>query len=247
MRADPFAQLKLLDVQELDSRIDTARHRLASIPEAAQLVELDGRRKALDDTLRDRRVEVADLTTDQQKADADVEAVRNRRARDQKMLDSGAVSNPKDAERMLHELESLARRISDLEDVEIEVMERLEAVQRDLEHTEGELAALEEERRRLEEVRSARAGELDAELSGLLAERTVTAEGLPDDLMALYARLREQKGGVGAAALRARQCEGCRLTLDNSVLGEIKQRPTDEVVRCEECGRILVRTPESGI
>jgi predicted nucleic acid-binding Zn-ribbon protein len=247
LKADPSAQLKLLDVQELDSRIDTLRHRLATIPEAAQLAEMGKRRKALDDKLRDRRVEVADLTADQQKADADVEAVRNRRERDQRMLDSGAVANPKDAERMLHELESLARRISDLEDVEIEVMERLEAVQRDLEHTEGELAALDEEVRRLEDGRSARAAELDGELTGLMAERQGTAEGLPEDLMTLYLKLRDQKGGVGAAALRARQCEGCRLTLDNSVLDEIRQRPTDDVIRCEECGRILVRTGESGI
>lgn len=247
MKADPSAQLRLLDVQELDSRIDTVRHRLATIPEAVQLVELGQQRKGLDDKLRDRRVEVADLTADQQKADADVEAVRNRRERDQRMLDSGAVSNPKDAERMLHELESLARRISDLEDVEIEVMERLEAVQRDLEHTEGELTALDAEAGRLEEARSSRATELDAELTGLLAERQGTAEGLPEDLVDLYLKLREHKGGVGAAALRARQCEGCRLTLDNSVLGEIRQRPTDDVIRCEECGRILVRTPESGL
>lgn len=247
MKADPSAQRTLLDVQELDSRIDAVRHRLAGIPEAAQLAAIGGRRKALDDKLRDRRVEVADLTADQRKADADVESVRTRRERDQGMLDSGAVKNPKDAERMLHELESLARRISDLEDVEIEVMERLEAVQRDLEHTEGELAALEEEARRLEEVRSARAAELEGELAQLQGEREQTAAGVPEDLMALYAKLREQKGGVGAAALRARQCEGCRLTLDNSILGEIRQRPVDDVVRCEECGRILVRTPESGL
>lgn len=247
MKADPSAQRTLLDVQELDSRIDAVRHRLAGIPEATQLAEIGGRRKALDDKLRDRRVEVADLTSDQRKADADVEAVRNRRERDQSMLDSGAVKNPKDAERMLHELESLARRISDLEDVEIEVMERLEAVQRDLEHTEGELAALDEEAGRLEDARSARAAELDGELTGLIAERQGTAEGLPEDLVTLYLKLRDQKGGVGAAALRARQCEGCRLTLDNSVLSQIRQRATDDVVRCEECGRILVRTPESGL
>jgi predicted nucleic acid-binding Zn-ribbon protein len=79
------------------------------------------------------------------------------------------------------------------------------------------------------------------------AERKVTASGVPGELLALYERLREQKGGVGAAALRARQCGGCRLALDASILGEIARRPVDDVVRCEECSRILVRTSESGI
>ena len=70
---------------------------------------------------------------------------------------------------------------------------------------------------------------------------------MPADLLALYDRLRDQKGGVGAAALRARECEGCRLTLDNAELAVIRTAPSDEVIRCEECQRILVRTHESGL
>ncbi len=71
--------------------------------------------------------------------------------------------------------------------------------------------------------------------------------GMPDDLLALYDRLRASKGGVGAAELRARQCGGCRLTLDNAELQSIAAMAADEVVRCEECQRILVRTDESGL
>ncbi len=65
--------------------------------------------------------------------------------------------------------------------------------------------------------------------------------------MTLYAKLREQKGGVGAAALRRRECEGCRLTLNASDLAVIAKAPADDVLRCEECNRILVRVPESGL
>jgi predicted nucleic acid-binding Zn-ribbon protein len=65
--------------------------------------------------------------------------------------------------------------------------------------------------------------------------------------MALYARLRAQKGGVGAAALRARRCGGCSLELNAADLAVIAKAPSNEVIRCEECDRILVRTSESGI
>ena len=84
-------------------------------------------------------------------------------------------------------------------------------------------------------------------MSEARGERGLAASGMPEDLMALYDKLRAQKGGVGAAALRRRECGGCRLTLNAADLGVIAKKPTDEVLRCEECNRILVRTGESGL
>lgn len=197
--------------------------------------------------MRDLRIQVADLTEEQQRADADVEQVKSRRERDQAMVDAGTIADPKALQRMLGELESLERRISDLEDVEIEVMERLEEAQGSLTERSAELDALEVQAADLERARSAKAGELDQQVAETADERKQTASGLPEDLMTLYAKLREQKGGVGAAALRRRECGGCRLTLNASDLAVIAKAPADEVVRCEECGRILVRTSESGL
>jgi len=162
-------------------------------------------------------------------------------------MDAGLVSNPKDLERMQGELASLERRISVLEDEELEVMEQLEAA----EETATELEArLEEAERKLtvaEEERAAAVAEIDEQLAAVAAERGPAIEGMPADLMALYDRLREQKGGIGAAELRARQCQGCMITLDPAEIARIKGLPSDEVVRCEECSRILVRTSESGL
>lgn len=163
------------------------------------------------------------------------------------MIDTGSIADPKALQRMLGELESLERRISDLEDVEIEVMERLEETQGALTERSAELEALEVQAADLERARSAKAGELDQQFAETTQERKQTADGMPEDLMTLYAKLREQKGGVGAAALRRRECGGCRLTLNASDLAVIAKAPADDVVRCEECGRILVRTSESGL
>jgi predicted nucleic acid-binding Zn-ribbon protein len=65
--------------------------------------------------------------------------------------------------------------------------------------------------------------------------------------VALYDKLRETKNGVGAALLRARRCEGCMLDLDNAELATIRAAADDDVIRCDECSRILVRTAESGL
>jgi predicted nucleic acid-binding Zn-ribbon protein len=239
--------LKLLDVQELDSRLDALRHQLATIPEAAALAELTARRSEVDDAVRDLRIEVEDLTAEQKRADADVEQVKARRARDQAMIDAGSITDPKALQRMLGELESLQRRISDLEDVEIEVMERLETAQTNLEERTAELAKLDRDVESLGHTRAHKAGELDEQVAAVAAERKTTASGVPEDLLRLYEKLREQKGGTGAAALRRRECSGCRLTLNPSDLAAIAAAPDEEVVRCEECSRILVRTSESGL
>ncbi|MCW2752970.1 MAG: hypothetical protein JWQ32_381 [Marmoricola sp.] len=234
-------------MQELDSRIDALRHQLATIPEAIALAELMRGRSDVDDAARDYRIEVADLTTEQKRADADVEQVKARRVRDQGMIDSGSIADPKALQRMLGELESLQRRISDLEDVEIEVMERLETAQAGLADRTAALEQIDAEAEVLERTRAQRAGDLETELANAASERAAAVDGLPDDLVTLYEKLRASKGGVGAAALRRRECEGCRLTLNASDLAVIAAKPADEVVRCEECDRILIRTGESGL
>jgi len=211
------------------------------------LRDLEGRRTAVANSVRDLRIEVDDLTAEQSRADADVEQVKTRRVRDQGMIDAGQVKDPKALERMLGELDSLHRRITSLEDTELDVMERLETAQTSFDQRSAELAAMEGEEAELRAAFEQRSGELQTQLATAQAERVTTASGMPDDLLAVYEKLRVQKGGVGAAALRRRECEGCRLTLNASDLSIIAKQPTDEVVRCEECNRILVRTGESGL
>jgi predicted nucleic acid-binding Zn-ribbon protein len=247
MKADAFSQLRLLDLQELDSRADQLRHQLATIPEVKELAALDAERAELDSQARDVRILVEDLDREQRKADADVEQVKARRTRDQQRMDQGLVSNPKDLERMQGELVSLERRITSLEDTELEVMERLETAQADLHELQAHLENLDRRAAELQAARDKKAGEIDVELADIAGRRKTTADGLADDLLTLYDRLRQQKNGVGAAALRARRCGGCSLELTAADLSVIAKAPSDEVLRCEECNRILVRTSESGV
>ena len=234
-------------MQELDARAAQLRHQRANLPEISEIATLQGKRTDVENLARDARIVVADLSEEQRKVDVDVEAVKTRRKRDRERMDQGLVTNPKDLERMQHELESLERRIASLEDDEIEVMERLEDAQAELAKLEGMVAEADEQIAALTVTRDERLAAIDEQLAEVEAKRGPAVDGLPADLLALYDRLREQKGGLGAAALRARECGGCRLALDPAELGRIRALPVDEVVRCEECQRILVRTPESGL
>lgn len=247
MKADPSAQERLLDLQELDSRADQLRHQRGSLAEHAVLAELTQNRDRVRGQAQDARIAVADLTTEQDKVEADVEQVRARRRRDQQRLDDGLVGNPKDIQRMQQEMVSLERRVTSLEDGQIEVMERLEEAQVGLDKLTAELADLDARIAATSDSRAAKVAEIDRALSDLESSRGPVAAELPADLLGLYDRLRESRGGVGAALLRAGRCGGCMLDLDNAELATIRSAAADEVIRCEECTRILVRTAESGL
>lgn len=236
----------MLDLQELDSRLGQLRHQLATLPEALEIASLTESRQEIDDQVRDARILVDDLTVEQKRADADVEQVKARRERDRTRMEQGLISNPKDLERMQHELVSLERRIGTLEDEEIEVMERLEEAQSLLDSLTSQLAATDTRLADLAAVCDEKSAGIKGELASASEERQVAAIGLPADLVTLYEKIRSTHG-VGAAALRARQCGGCHMTLNPSDLAVIAKAPEDDVVRCEECSRILVRTAESGL
>ncbi|KRC63351.1 hypothetical protein ASE12_00410 [Aeromicrobium sp. Root236] len=247
MKADPAAQSALLDLQAQDSALAQLQHRKNSLPEHTQIADLQAKANELDGARIEADTEVSDLTRAQKKADAEVEQVKTRRARDEERLNSGAISNPKDLESLQHELVALERRISTLEDDELEVMEKLEEAQTRLTALESDLTAVNEDLAQATDARDAAIVVLDEQAAAAQADRAQAAQGVPDDLIALYDKVRAQYGGLGAAALRARKCEGCRLELNGADLRDIAAAPEDEVLRCPECGRILVRTPESGL
>ncbi|MFM9134827.1 MAG: zinc ribbon domain-containing protein [bacterium] len=234
-------------MQGYDLDLDRLAHRRAHLPEALRVRELQARDRQLADDLTEVSVEVSDLEAEQRKADADVDLVRQRSAKDRQLLDSGTIHDAKQLVSLQHELESLARRQSELEDVELEVMERLEQAQHRRDALVSERAALEAEIAEATALRDAALASLSTEEQAAAQARAAVVGAVPADLLALYEKLRADQGGIGAAALYRGRCEGCRIELTPVDLERIRSAPAEEVLRCEECRRILVRTPESGL
>jgi len=247
VKAAPADQLRLLDVQGLDSTIDRLAHRRATLAELEQIEALDGRLAAIDDDIVRAETEDSDLGREQARVDTDVEQVRNRMARDQSRLDAGQVGSPRELETLQHEIETLRRRQAELEDVELEVMEQREEIERRLKALRAEQEQTVTGRDEAQERLDAAHVEIDAEIARSGAARKELVATLPEDLVDLYEKLRSSSGGVGAAALHRGRCEGCHLQLNTTDLNHLRDAPEDDVVRCEECRRILVRTPESGL
>jgi predicted nucleic acid-binding Zn-ribbon protein len=247
VKADPFVQLRLLELQALDSALDRLAHRRRTLPELAEIERLEAKVEALrDDTVR-AETEVSDLARETKKFEDEIEQVRARRARDETHLNSGAVTNAKQLEELQHEVATLNRRQSDLEDGELEVMERAEAAQSVLDRLVGERDTLLAARDEAGIARDKAFAEIDDEIGRSSAERGELATTFPEDLLALYERLRAEHGGVGAGAIERGRCGGCRLDLMQNEKADVRAAATDDVLRHEECGRIMVRTAESGI
>jgi uncharacterized protein len=246
LKADTSRQWRLLDLQAQDTRLDQIAHRKATLPELAELGGLQGEISAVNDDLVRARTALTDVQREITKADTDVQLVRERSVRNQARMDAGQ-GTAKDMQALQHEVESLARRQSALEDVELEVMERAEALAADVRRLEATSDEMTLRADALKAVCDKAIAELDAEVEQIHRSRADVVAGVGDELVALYEKIRASSGGIGAAVLRHRRCEGCNLELNQVDMNRFTAAAQDEVLRCEECRRILIRTSESGI
>lgn len=245
MNADTATQLRLLDLQSADTALSQLAHRRRSLPELAAIADRTAAARAVHDEVVDAQTALDDIAGDQRRLENDVETVRTRATRDEARLQAGGLPS-RELESLQHEIATLARRQSTLEDELLEIMERAEQTQATRDDARTRHDAITAEIAALEAARDAAFAEIDAALAARTPEREAVAATIPTDLMALYERARAQ-GGTGAALLRQRRCEGCHIELSGSELGAVRKADDDAVIRCENCRAILVRTAESGL
>jgi predicted nucleic acid-binding Zn-ribbon protein len=245
VQADHFDQQKLLALAAEDVVLAQLAHRRRTLPELAAVEAAQEAQRTLSDDVVRAETEVRDLDREQKRLEGDVETVRAREARDQARIDAGATA--KEITGLQHELESLKRRQSDLEDQVLELMERRETADAALATAQSGLAGAQSEQERAEELRDAALSDIADATKQHEAKRQEIVGTVPADLLTLYERIAAQTGSTGAAHLHARRCEGCRIELYGNELASFRNADPHTVLRCENCGRILVRTAESGL
>ena len=243
MNASPEHQRILLDIADLDRRISQAERARTQPSQGARITELIAIRQeqlreltSLTGTRDDARTELTRL-------ESDVKLVEQRRARDTERL--AAATNPKEAQALEHELTSLAKRQSDLEDIELDVMAKVEEAEAAVAAQQALLDATTAEGSALTAQAKADVAAATERGAQLTRDRAAVAEQVPADLLAEYTR--RAANNAGAALLTRGTCEGCRIVLPSTDLNEIRRAAEDAVVSCPECGCILVRTEESGL
>jgi uncharacterized protein len=246
VKADHFDQQRLLALADEDVALTQLAHRRRTLPEAAAVDAALEAERALAAALVRAETEARDLEREVKRMEGDVDVVRQRATRDQQRMEAGGLP-AREVTALQHELDSLARRQSDLEDQELELMERQEAADSALRSAQEGLQNAEADRARAEQLRDEALADLADATARHEQARADAAAGIPAPLLSLYDRIRQQTGTTGAALLKARQCQGCRIELNGRELAAVRAADPNEVVRCENCGRILVRTGESGL
>jgi predicted nucleic acid-binding Zn-ribbon protein len=244
MKAEVVQQRSLLELAELDAERSRIEHRAKNLVEQQRLEEVQASHRDANDRLAALQIALEDLDEQVAKFETEIDAVRQREDRDRSMLAAGTVDAKQLAD-LQHELGTLERRQSTLEDTQLEVMERREELQSE---QAGELAGIDQLQNELAEAQKA-SDDARAELDQLrhqsLSRRDELIAGLDADLVALYERQRAH-GGPGAGALQGRRCGACRIEIDRGELARISAAAEDDVLRCPECGAILLRVKATG-
>jgi predicted nucleic acid-binding Zn-ribbon protein len=246
MKATPLDQERLLELQKIDTQILQGEHRRKTLPELAEINRFSAEIAELSSQRDEVALEHGDIKRELAKADDDVAQVLARKQKDEARLASGTGS-PKDLENLQHEVATLERRIATLEEVELEVMVRFDDAGQAIAALAEKIAGIESEKAALDSMVSVKLDEIKNELSKLQSDRKELSSTIDGELLKLYEKIRGDQGGVGAAEIIRRRCTGCHLDLTAADAARFATTAPDEVIRCEECRRILVRTADSGL
>ncbi len=239
MKSEVAQQRSLLELSKLDAELSRIAHRASHLPQREAYERVQADCTAATDRLAATRIALEDLDSQVSRFESDIEAVRQREQRDRSMLQSGA-TDAKQLSDLQHELETLMRRRASLEDSLLEIMERREELQAGLASEQAALDDLQAELARAHQALDDAVAEIDEARQAHSSQRDALSAGLDPALSALYERQRAG-GGPGAAPLQGRRCGACRLEIDRGELARISAAAEDEVVRCPECGAILLR------
>lgn len=240
MKSPADEQRRLIELQDHDLHLAQLGHQAKTLPVLKDLAHATEGYESHDALAIASETERSDIEIELNRSASDVEQVEIRIAKDQKVIDSGSAS-AKDLQSLMGEMESLLKRKQELEEIELEIMVRVEdaATRRKLHEAERDRFKVEVDR--LTKERNAALADIESKREEISTARSAVEATISKEILDLYNKIKESNGGIGAARLKDGKCDGCHLAINTVELGRIKSLPDDEVVRCEECRRILVR------
>ena len=240
MKASASDQRQIVGVARLDQETSALNHKAQTLAEHALLASLTTKSHNARDLRIGAQTELSDVKRELLRAEADVEQIVSRITRDEARLNGGSAS-PKELGQLQHEVGTLGVRRAELEEVELEVMMRIDEINSRITELSAQEAAFATEIADLEIRKENALAAFNTELESIAKERAVALSTVAPDFIALYEKIRTSNNGTGAAALIAGTCNGCHLSINAVELKRISDVAEDEVIRCEECRCILVR------
>lgn len=240
MQASVAQQSLILEMQSLDNEIMQANTKLKSLPEIEQLLHIDKRITTANEELALVKTEADQIGLELRRGEVDVETVTDRIKKDESRLASGNAT-PKELEQLQHEVGTLKKRQESLEEIELEIMIRNDAITARSNTLTTDLSSLETLKLEINGRLNAATDQINSLIEAKNSSRKDIAAQIEKPLVDLYEKIRASTGGVAASALVGNKCNGCNLAINAVEMDRIKSLAKDELLRCQECMRILVR------
>jgi predicted nucleic acid-binding Zn-ribbon protein len=231
----------LLTLQTHDTAADRLRHRRATLPERAAVAEQTAAQLDLEAQLAEATGRRDEVAREERRLDDQIRALEAKAKAEEDRMYSGTISSPRELQAMQSDVDQLRRHARQLEDEELEVMERREGVDAEVARLEAARAEIQAEIDRLSAVIAEEEAAIDAELAVEIAARQALVPGIPESMLGLYEQVRVANRGIGAARLVGSTCQACHLALPATELDRIRHLPPEDLARCDHCGAILVR------
>ncbi|MCA1832807.1 MAG: C4-type zinc ribbon domain-containing protein [Actinobacteria bacterium] len=228
----------LLDLQRVDLALDRLRQRKADLPEQRALDDLTRERGETQKASVEKQEAFDKIAHEQTRLETEVSTIEEKVSHESARLYSGDISSPKELAAIQAELDGLRRRKNHIEDQLLDVLEEREQAEAELGAITTKLSELDAKIVDATSVRDTASVEIENELSQNEAARGEILPRVPEEALELYGDLRPKKNGVAVAALEGSVCRGCGVSLSPLALDQIKR--SDDLVRCENCRRILI-------
>lgn len=225
---------KLFELQLVDTELQQIERKRGELRDPATV-------ESAVEQLRERASEVQaqfeKLSAELKDCELHLQGVEEKLKRDKARLTSGKITNPKELENLQREVEALGRQRSSLDEKALTLMEEVEAQRERAKAASAELSQREAE---LETVRKNHTealkwlGDQERELR---EARGRAGAVVPPALLRRYETLLPRTNHLVVARLDGNLCTGCRIAVNAFLVR--RARETDDIVTCENCGRIL--------
>lgn len=232
---------QILKVQAVDLGLTRLRHQHDNHPSRRSVAEAERMVADLGEDLRSIDERRHDVERDRKRLEDEAALLSDKRTGIDRKLYGGEITASKELLALQDEASMLKTKQDQVEDGELELMEKLEEIDAERAAVEQRQREADSERSRLQRQLDDELSALDAEIEAAEADRAEAAADADPALLTLYDELRGQFGGVAMARLVNGACDGCHIQLSAVAVDQLARLPDDAVVTCEECGRLLVR------
>lgn len=231
----------LLEVQDLDTKIDQLAHKRATLPERAEIEALGPEAAAAAQRAADAETKKAELEAEQRRLEALDEDLDAKLVEADRTLYGGTLKAMREIEALQHEIEKMKNDQSEAETRILEIFDEVEALDAAIQAARDRQHEVAGDTERLEARLAAAEAEIDAELNDVTARRNDAAARVPDEMLSHYTEYRKYYEGQVVARFEGGNCRGCPLSMPATEADRVKHLPAGTTVTCDECGRYVLR------